>query len=546
MNVRKLFAESAKALGAALLVLAAAEVLLRVAYAVRNAAVDVVVLPYNAAQDFGPMPPWLDDMRILETDDELFWRNRRNVIRRYLDVYSPVEWEADRAALLRRFLPNVPASLRGNPVWEVSLDDRGFRNAPFQTKKAPGVFRIVCLGDSWTFGANVDQAEAYPQQLEVMLEQEFPEGEFEVLNWGTLAYSSYQGLELMRRQVLSLAPDVVLIGFGMNDASIAGYRDKDLRPQGPSVPLAKRLRKKLELLEIFKLLNYVARILRHETWSIGDYMDKLADAAGTPSEAWIGGKGTESADYEELEPYTRVSPVDYEHNVREMVRLARSRGAGGVLLYNELWSTPYREVLRRIATSEDVGFVDSQTLIARARAMMQQELEARLGLEPPPGRPLEAPESKKVEVVFRVHAGKWNVADALYIAGPHPELGDGVPNRVAMRDDGTHGDQRAGDGVWSYLASFEPGMRIFYVYTNSGEEGRWHRVDVPEVRRFTIEVEEGRVWLPIDTFGEIYLQADGWHTNAAGYEIIARAVVELLAREEGTQRYLAELGAQRK
>ena len=44
---------------AALLLLVGLEGLLRATYAVRNAAVSAVVLPYTAAQDWGPVPPWL-------------------------------------------------------------------------------------------------------------------------------------------------------------------------------------------------------------------------------------------------------------------------------------------------------------------------------------------------------------------------------------------------------------------------------------------------------------------------------------------------------
>jgi hypothetical protein len=61
----------------------------------------------------------------------------------------------------------------------------------------------------------------------------------------------------------------------------------------------------------------------------------------------------------------------------------------------------------------------------------------------------------------------------MYIVGNHPKLGKLVPNKVAMYDDGTHGDQTAGDHVWSYSATFAPGTKLSYVYSNSGEEDKW-------------------------------------------------------------------------
>ena len=37
-----------------------------------------------------------------------------------------------------------------------------------------------------------------------------------------------------------------------------------------------------------------------------------------------------------------------------------------------------------------------------------------------------------------------------------------------------------------------------------------------------------RIYLPIETFGQLYMQADNWHTNAEGYDLIAAAVEQAL------------------
>ena len=111
-----------------------------------------------------------------------------------------------------------------------------------------------------------------------------------------------------------------------------------------------------------------------------------------------------------------------------------------------------------------------------------------------------------------------------------------------MYDDGTHGDQSAGDHVWSYSASFSPGTKIIYVYTNSGREGEWEGLDVPHIRFYKIEEEEKseRIYRPIETFGEIHMQADGWHTNSAGYNIIAEALLTALKENMKVKAYLTK------
>jgi lysophospholipase L1-like esterase len=546
---RALIIEPLKLFLFTVLVFAVLEGLIRVAYFARNAMVDCVVLPYRAVQDFGPVPPWLDGVRILEPDDVLSWKSRPNVRRTYLDVYSPARAEEDRIKLLRPFVPRIPPSLRDNPRWTVVTNSNGFRDREFSREKPPSALRILCLGDSWTFGANVDQEEAYPRRLQALIDSRFPGSNIEILNFGVLGYSSFQGLELLKRTAIDYDPDVLLIGFGMNDASVVGWRDKDWfgeKEDDAPQPLAKRAELILEHIEVYRLLRYQADIIRYRPWSIGDYMQKLAATAGTADEPWLGGAASQSTDYQAVAEYTRVSPIDYQANTRNMIELARSRGADVILLFNELWDTPYREALRDLARSEGVPLVDTKALIDHARAEIEADLERRLGLEP--GRAAPAGGDPGPRVVFRVHAGEHPVADAIYVAGAHPSLGDGVPNKVAMHDDGTHGDQRAGDRVWSLEVSLPPTSTIFYAYTNSGRPGEWEGLDVPEVRRFTSPAATDRrrlIFRPIESFGEMVMQADGWHTNAAGYEMMAAAILEELEKSDRFEAHLVRRVARR-
>ena len=51
-----------------------------------------------------------------------------------------------------------------------------------------------------------------------------------------------------------------------------------------------------------------------------------------------------------------------------------------------------------------------------------------------------------------------------------------------------------------YKTSFAPGTRFFYVYTNSGREGQWEGVDVPELRHFVVPRPRARrCYRPIET-----------------------------------------------
>ena len=519
---RRLLLIVAKSLVTTIIFFIGAEIALRTAYAVRNTMVRLVPLPYALGDEYGPLPPWLDRLEILVPDEALIWRGVPNARRTYLDIFTPVRSEGDRLALLRRFLPTIPREFRANPTWHVELSSQGFRTSEYALQKPAGTLRVACIGDSWTFGMNVDQERTYPGRLLVRLRAASGAANVEVLNFGLLGYSSFQGLQLLRSHVRALAPDVLVIGFGMNDSEIAGYRDKDMTGGG-SPRLAARVVETAAQLESYKLLNYLALLVRFHQKPVEKYIrSEAAEKSG-------------SIDYNTLEPWTRVSLPDYEQNIRAMIMLQSERGGRAILLDNELWDeSPYRPLLRRISRETHVPLVDSLQIVADRKQAIEHSLETRLGLARDAGEPADhrpsAGAAGSVGVVFRVFQASVPVPRALSITGTDPGLGNLIPNAIQMRDDGQGGDERAGDGVWSYEAWLPRGSRVFYVYTNSGARGIWEGLDVPSIRQVRIPMTSGsdRIYLPIETFGQLYMQADNWHTNAEGYDLIAAAVEQAI------------------
>jgi lysophospholipase L1-like esterase len=453
------------------------------------------------------------------------WRGRPHAQQKYLDLFCPMKSEEQRKGMLSRFSPSVPEDFRNNLTWEVAFNSDGFRGEDFPTRKNANTIRIIALGDSWTLGHNVNLDKTYPKRLAQLLRQDSPDKNIEVLNLAMFAYTSHEGLKVLQRQALNFQPDIVLIGFSMNDSAISGWHDKDV-----FVPKQKRFGLKQLIRdhsEIYKLAVYLAQVSKFESITLGETIKAVSDPkAEFVYESWVSAEALEPQDYDRLEARVRVPPAEYEQNIREMVRLVRAQGALPILLHNDLRpGSPYQSTLRKVSRELYVELIDSCELIVAAKQRSEDELEKRLALQPPS---TSASVSSEATMVFRVFADATTVSKAMYIAGPIPQLGDNVPNRVAMFDDGTHGDQKAGDNVWSYSATFSPGQKVFYVYTNSGTEGRWENIDVPKVRTFTVPASSGTVYRPIETFGKLYLQADGFHTNAEGYDLIARAVHDAL------------------
>jgi lysophospholipase L1-like esterase len=106
-----------------------------------------------------------------------------------------------------------------------SINSLGFRGDEVGLEKAPGVFRVVCAGDSTTFGigAITNDYYAYPYLLGKLLKQRFPGRGIEVINAGVPAYTSAEILANLEFRILDLNPDLVILLQGINDAAVRTY-----------------------------------------------------------------------------------------------------------------------------------------------------------------------------------------------------------------------------------------------------------------------------------------------------------------------------------
>jgi len=77
-------------------------------------------------------------------------------------------------------------------------------------------FRVICLGESSMAGFPYNKNATMPGILRSYLQQLFPDREIEVVNLGIAATNSFAVRDLMR-EVLALAPDVILIYAGHNE-----------------------------------------------------------------------------------------------------------------------------------------------------------------------------------------------------------------------------------------------------------------------------------------------------------------------------------------
>jgi lysophospholipase L1-like esterase len=93
----------------------------------------------------------------------------------------------------------------------------GYRSPEIEIPKPAGVFRIVALGNSNTYGTGMSREDAYPAQLEKMLREDYGYTNVEVLNDGIGGSTSWQTLVDLAFRVLEVEPDMIIVYQGNLD-----------------------------------------------------------------------------------------------------------------------------------------------------------------------------------------------------------------------------------------------------------------------------------------------------------------------------------------
>ncbi len=113
----------------------------------------------------------------------------------------------------------VPTQTDAQPhvEFEYVINSHGLRCPDFPLKKPGGEKRILTIGDSVTMGHGVAEGEAYPQLLQKYLDERLPDVSLRVINGGVNAYSTREELMFLRKKGMTYEPDVVIVGFVLND-----------------------------------------------------------------------------------------------------------------------------------------------------------------------------------------------------------------------------------------------------------------------------------------------------------------------------------------
>lgn len=134
--------------------------------------------------------------------------------------------------LVYELVPNSKGVVLGA---EVEINSHGLRDKEYRLEKSENVYRILVLGDSWTFGTGVNLDDTYVKQLEKLLNTNDPSREYEVINCGVGGYNTVREVVYFKdKNLLKFNPDLIIIGYNIHNMEI-GHQYRNLEQKSDQI-----------------------------------------------------------------------------------------------------------------------------------------------------------------------------------------------------------------------------------------------------------------------------------------------------------------------
>lgn len=204
------------------------------------------------------------------------------------------------------------------------INSSGLRGSEIAVKKHPGTYRIVAIGDSFTFGMAVDQQETFPERLGAFLKR--ANLNCEVINCGVIGHNMWQHCETLKRKALAFSPDLVILALFFDD--ISGYAPPHKKPgewQKFSPFRKKKLPSIMSNIYLYNFLNNTDELIKYRyRYREGhDYLKSIEERKKD-----IGSPNIRDANYRamagELE---KEDSEGFSHTLKRFVSRCREKGA---------------------------------------------------------------------------------------------------------------------------------------------------------------------------------------------------------------------------
>jgi len=192
-----------------------------------------------------------------------------------------------------------------------------FNRQSFPEKKAPGSYRVFCLGGSTTYGRPYDDTTSFSGWLRELLPVADKGKKWEVINAGGISYASYRVAKLME-ELVQYQPDLFIVYTGHNEF-LEERTYRELRDTSPlvrsTVSVLSHTRTWSAFKSVLQELNLSPQINQEDRFKLGAEVGTILDQSAGPAR------------------YTRDDVLrnkilqHYRISLEHMVTLARSVGA---------------------------------------------------------------------------------------------------------------------------------------------------------------------------------------------------------------------------
>jgi hypothetical protein len=144
----------------------------------------------------------------------------------------------------------------------IEVNSKGLRGAEIDYPKPAGEYRILVVGDSFTFAEQVNQQETFTQRLEDRLNAESNVPHYRVLNAGSNGWATANEAVYLTKEGVRFRPDLVIVALYVGNDISDNYRrvatvqnavEADLALRGAdSFDGPRRLLRKSELYSVFE------------------------------------------------------------------------------------------------------------------------------------------------------------------------------------------------------------------------------------------------------------------------------------------------------
>jgi len=110
----------------------------------------------------------------------------------------------------------LSTAVEERPTSRMSQPD--FRQPGFTIQDKQGAFRVLVVGDSFSWGDGVHYEDAFPYKLETRLNAVSRGDRFEVINWSRPGWNTVRELWSVEPRLGELDPDLLILAFVLNDS----------------------------------------------------------------------------------------------------------------------------------------------------------------------------------------------------------------------------------------------------------------------------------------------------------------------------------------